>query len=174
VRFRCAGAVTRGRPLRVDKRSLAAAHKLDGSITKGASHGTSQLQLSRQAALEQGQDYGTEDTVQAERDLGHSRAFAARRSASGTRLFNLAIDSKLRACDLVKLKVRDVCQGQTVASRAIVLQQKLKGPFNSRLLSRHGKPLEFGSVRRVFRRRAASSQADSTVQRTCPPGSTPG
>ncbi len=33
-------------------------------------------------------------------------------------LFNLAIDSKLRACDLVKLRVRDVCHGQTVASRA--------------------------------------------------------
>lgn len=27
-------------------------------------------------------------------------------------LFNLAIDSKLRACDLVKLKVRDVSQGK--------------------------------------------------------------
>ena len=26
-------------------------------------------------------------------------------------LFNLAIDSKLRACDLVKLRVRDVCHG---------------------------------------------------------------
>lgn len=26
-------------------------------------------------------------------------------------LFNLAIDSKLRACDLVSLKVRDVCHG---------------------------------------------------------------
>jgi integrase len=39
-------------------------------------------------------------------------------------LFNLAIDSKLRACDLVRLKVRDVCHGQTVASRTTVLQQK--------------------------------------------------
>ena len=39
-------------------------------------------------------------------------------------LFNLAIDSKLRACDLVKLRVRDVCHGGGVASRAIVLQQK--------------------------------------------------
>jgi hypothetical protein len=35
-------------------------------------------------------------------------------------LFNLAIDSKLRACDLVKLKVRDVCHGQIVTSRTIV------------------------------------------------------
>src|SRR6202035_2090702 len=31
-------------------------------------------------------------------------------------LFNLAIDSKLRACDLVSLRVRDVCHGQNVAS----------------------------------------------------------
>ena len=30
-------------------------------------------------------------------------------------LFNLVIDSKLRACDLVSLRVRDVCHGQTVA-----------------------------------------------------------
>src|SRR3984885_12345289 len=43
-------------------------------------------------------------------------------------LFNLAIDSKLRACDLVKLRVRDVCHGQSVASRAIVLQQKTQRP----------------------------------------------
>jgi integrase len=34
------------------------------------------------------------------------------------------MDSKLRACDLVKLRVRDVCHGGGMASRAIVLQQK--------------------------------------------------
>jgi integrase len=43
-------------------------------------------------------------------------------------LFNLAIDSKLRGCDLVKLRVRDVCQGQLIASRSIVLQQKTQRP----------------------------------------------
>jgi hypothetical protein len=30
-------------------------------------------------------------------------------------IFNLAIDSKLRACDLTKLRVRDICHGQHVA-----------------------------------------------------------
>ena len=39
-------------------------------------------------------------------------------------LFDLGIDTKLRACDLVKLRVRDVCLGDRVASRATVLQQK--------------------------------------------------
>ena len=39
-------------------------------------------------------------------------------------LFNLAIDSKLRSCDLVKLKVADVTHAGRVASRAKVMQQK--------------------------------------------------
>ena len=43
-------------------------------------------------------------------------------------LFNLAIDSKLRGCDLVGLHVRDVVQGSRVASRAIVMQQKTQRP----------------------------------------------
>ena len=43
-------------------------------------------------------------------------------------LFNLAIDSKLRACDLVKLKVRDVSQGNQMLSRAMVEQQKTHQP----------------------------------------------
>jgi integrase len=43
-------------------------------------------------------------------------------------LFNLAIDSKLRSCDLVKLHVRDVCHGSVVATRAMVTQQKTQRP----------------------------------------------
>jgi len=43
-------------------------------------------------------------------------------------LFDLAIDSKLRACDLVNLLVRDVAHGDRVAARAIVLQQKTGRP----------------------------------------------
>jgi len=43
-------------------------------------------------------------------------------------LFDLGIDSKLRACDLVRLRVRDVCHGDHPSSRAIVLQQKTQRP----------------------------------------------
>lgn len=43
-------------------------------------------------------------------------------------LLNLGIDSKLRGCDLVALKVRDVCHGEKVSNRAIVMQQKTKRP----------------------------------------------
>ena len=43
-------------------------------------------------------------------------------------LFDLAIDSKLRACDLVKVRVRDISHGERVAARAIVMQQKTQRP----------------------------------------------
>ena len=36
-------------------------------------------------------------------------------------LFNLAIDSKLRSCDLVKLRVSDVAHGTQVGNRAMVM-----------------------------------------------------
>lgn len=43
-------------------------------------------------------------------------------------LFDLGIDSKLRACDLVRLRVSDVCHGDRLSARAIVLQQKTQRP----------------------------------------------
>ena len=43
-------------------------------------------------------------------------------------LFNLAVDSKLRSCDLVRLRVRDVTHGERVTSRAMVMQQKTLRP----------------------------------------------
>ena len=43
-------------------------------------------------------------------------------------LFDLGIDSKLRVCDLLKLKVRDVCNGERIAVRAIAVQQKTSRP----------------------------------------------
>ncbi|MFI4890385.1 MAG: tyrosine-type recombinase/integrase [Steroidobacterales bacterium] len=43
-------------------------------------------------------------------------------------LFNLALDSKLRGCDLVRLRVRDVAHGDRIAARAIVMQSKTQRP----------------------------------------------
>lgn len=49
-------------------------------------------------------------------------------------LFNLAIDSKLRACDLVKLRVSDVSHGGQMASRAMVMQQKTGRPVQFEII----------------------------------------
>jgi integrase len=43
-------------------------------------------------------------------------------------LFNLALDSKLRACDLVSLRASDISHGGRVFKRATIMQQKTKFP----------------------------------------------
>ncbi|MDG2272687.1 MAG: tyrosine-type recombinase/integrase [Halioglobus sp.] len=43
-------------------------------------------------------------------------------------MFNLAIDSKLRACDLMALSVSDIAQSGRVQSRALIVQRKTGRP----------------------------------------------
>jgi len=57
-------------------------------------------------------------------------------------LFNLAIDSKLRACDLLSLRVSDVASGKEVRSRAIIRQKKTKRPVRFEITARTRKSLE--------------------------------
>ena len=49
-------------------------------------------------------------------------------------LFDLAIDSKLRGCDLVKIKIGDLVSGGRVRNRAMVIQQKTKRPVQLEIL----------------------------------------
>ena len=48
-------------------------------------------------------------------------------------LFNLAIDSKLRGCDLVDIHVRDISHGKQIMSRAMVMQRKTQRPVQFEL-----------------------------------------
>ena len=57
-------------------------------------------------------------------------------------LFNLAIDSKLRSCDLVKIKVKDVSHGNSIAKRAMVMQQKTKQPVQFEITAQTRKSIE--------------------------------
>jgi integrase len=52
-------------------------------------------------------------------------------------LFNMAIDSMLRSCDLVRLKVCDISRGNEILSRAQVIQKKT------------GKPVQFEITKRT-------------------------
>jgi integrase len=49
-------------------------------------------------------------------------------------LFDLAIDSKLRGCDLVKVRIRDLLGGGQIRKRATVVQQKTGRPVQFELL----------------------------------------
>ena len=49
-------------------------------------------------------------------------------------LFDLAIDSKLRGCDLVKVQIGELVSGGRIRNRAIVIQQKTRKPVQFELL----------------------------------------
>lgn len=51
-----------------------------------------------------------------------------KKSARDLALFNMGIDSKLRGCDLVKLRVGDLMPGGQLVKRAAVAQQKTGKP----------------------------------------------
>jgi integrase len=59
----------------------------------------------------------------------------------GLALFNLALDSKLRACDLLKLRVSDVSNGDTINTRAMVLQQKTGRSVQFEITQKTGKSI---------------------------------
>ncbi|MBC9035214.1 tyrosine-type recombinase/integrase [Sphingomonas sp. JC676] len=50
-------------------------------------------------------------------------------------LFDLAIDSKLRGCDVVRMKIGDLVLGEQVRTRAIVVQAKTGKPVQFELMS---------------------------------------
>jgi len=59
-------------------------------------------------------------------------------------LFNLAIDSKLRACDLVKLRLDEVCSGARCGIEQQSFKRRRADQSNSRSRSRQGSPLKLG------------------------------
>lgn len=86
-------------------------------------------------------------------------------------LFNVALDSKLRDCDLVKLKVSDVAYGHSVSGRATVLQQKTGSPVQFELtkgtretVAAWIKMAQLRNSDYLFQSRVGSSQHISTRQ----------
>jgi integrase len=57
-------------------------------------------------------------------------------------LFNLAIDSKRRGCDLVALRVRDICVGGRINERAVIIQRKTHWPVQFEVTEPTRQPVE--------------------------------
>ncbi|NOQ80064.1 MAG: tyrosine-type recombinase/integrase [Gammaproteobacteria bacterium] len=86
-------------------------------------------------------------------------------------LFNMALDSKLRGCDLVKLRVSDIAHGLQIAKRAIVIQQKTHNPVQFEITQETREAvsnwIEFAKLNRndfLFKSRIKDSQHLSTRQ----------
>jgi hypothetical protein len=48
-------------------------------------------------------------------------------------MFDLAIDSKLRGCDVVKVRIGDLVSGAQIRSRTVIIQQKTGRPVQFEL-----------------------------------------
>jgi hypothetical protein len=71
-------------------------------------------------------------------------------------MFNLAIGSKLRGCDLVRLQVHDVCVGVRVRDRATVVQKKT------------GRPVQFEITEQTRARDSGLASRGSRQERALP------
>jgi hypothetical protein len=82
----------------------------------------------------------------------------------------MAIDSKLRGCDLVHLRVRDVFAAGQVRERASITQRKTGRPVRFEI-TEPANLWNAGSRTRRWWARSFSGQAASTTVLTFPPGS---
>lgn len=87
----------------------------------------------RQPAWNSGKTVGTKRPL-TQKQIWAVRFFLDReRRLRDRALFDLAIDSKLRGCDLVKIKIGDLISGAEIRTRAIVTQQKTGRPVQFEL-----------------------------------------
>lgn len=78
-------------------------------------------------------------------------------------LFNLALDSRMQARDLVVLRVDDVALNERVRCRATVLQRKTGRPVQFEITEHTVKPLDNGWRRRMRTWASRCSPAGSTA-----------
>jgi hypothetical protein len=78
-------------------------------------------------------------------------------------MFDLAIDSKLRGCDVVKAKIGDLISGGRVRTRVIVIQQKTGRPVQFELLEPARGSILAGSNAAAARSTTSSFQAGSIM-----------
>jgi len=92
--------------------------------------GQGQQPLTDRRAWNQGQLIGQKPPLTL-KDIWASRLrLQLARRVRDLALFNLAVDSRLRGCDLVGQRVADTGHGDTIVSRATVIQRKT-GPSGS-------------------------------------------
>ena len=90
-------------------------------------------------------------------------------------LFNLAIDSKLRGCDLVSLRLNDVEQDGRVMSRAIIMQQKTQRPVQFEITAQTRESIaEWRDAAHLRVRRLSVPQSNELLARTSRRDSTRG
>lgn len=90
----------------------------------------------------------TKTPTKAARYLGHPLFLDEHKRLRDRALFDLAIDSKLRGCDLVKMKIGDVMSASQIRNCATVIQQKTGRPVQFEIMSEARRSMEAWLQRR--------------------------
>ena len=83
--------------------------------------------------MERGKNGRNKAPPDPETDLGDPLLLDREGRPRDRALFDLAIDSKLRGCDLVKIKIGDLVAGPEMRNRSTVIQQKTGRPVQFEL-----------------------------------------
>ena len=83
----------------------------------------------------------TEKTFQARRYLAHTNGLEIEKNIKELALLNFAIDSKLRSCDLLRMKIRDISSGGVIQSRVLYRQSKTDREVQFEITSRTAQSL---------------------------------
>ncbi len=94
--------------------------------------------------------------------LGHPFWLDRERRTRDRAMFDLAIDSKLRGCDIVKLMIGDLISGGRVRSRAIVIQRKTSGRSSSSCSNLHEQHSDMAGSHGWYARRDYAFRVGST------------
>jgi len=98
-------------------------------------HSSYDLTASDRRAWNAGKKVGTKRPLKP-RQIWAIRFFLDReRRLRDRALFDLAIDSKLRGCDLVKIKIGNLVVGQEIRTSTMIIQQKTGRPVQFELMS---------------------------------------
>lgn len=99
----------------------------DGTLVDGSC-------LSGTSTLERRPRRRRETRAQTPTGLGYPLLARSAPAASRPGAFDFAIDSKLRGCDVVKVRIGDIVAGGRIRDRAVVVQQKTKRPVQFELV----------------------------------------
>jgi integrase len=95
--------------------------------------GTQRIESDRQSTLTKARRFGQKPPLKPKEVWSIRVRLQITGKVRDLALFNLAIDSKLRSCDLVTLRVGDISQAGRVRDRATITQQKTGRPVQFEL-----------------------------------------
>ena len=162
-----------GSPLRVEERPLRSAHNRSPLTEVEVDMETLNSFSARRVPWNKGRLTGQRPPLKLREIWAIRTRLQMSSNVRELALFNLAIDSKLRACDLTRLQVQDICWGATWSRERPSCSKKRNDRCSSKSQSKLGKASRPGFPRGGSSPPTICFQVGCMRRRTCRHASTP-